>query len=270
MGGWGCVCNNISANKKSVLCVGMESSADAERMNAEQSRQDVHVDCSNTENRKTPDSSPICRAPAQDGTENTRESANLSTVRMPKTAKHPTFCLCVGRQPRTVPKIPERAPICRLIECRKPQNTRQFAYMSGASPGQYRKYPRAHQSVDCSNAEDRKTPDSLPMCRASAQDSTENTRERTNLSTVRIPKTAKHPTVRLCVGRQPRTVPKIPERAPICRLFECRKPQNTRQFAYVSGASPGKKAKQYPFSSRESYNRSKKNNIRKEPEHEQR
>ena len=74
---------------------------------------------------ETPDSSLFCRASAQDGDSDTRESASLSPVQLPKTAKHQTARLCVGRQPRTVTQIPESPLACRLIGYRKPQNTRQ-------------------------------------------------------------------------------------------------------------------------------------------------
>ena len=88
-----------------------------------------------TENLTTPDSSPFCRAYAQDGDSDTRESASLSTDRIPKTAKYQTASSSVGRQLRTVTQIPESPLACRLIGYRNPQNTRQLALLSGVSPG---------------------------------------------------------------------------------------------------------------------------------------
>jgi len=80
-------------------------------------------------------------------------------------------------------------------------------------------------------SEKSETPDSSLFCRASAQEGDSFTREHASLSTDRIPKTAKHPTARSSVGRQPRTVTQIPESPLVCRLIGYRKPQNTRQIA---------------------------------------
>ena len=106
------------------------------------------VDWSDTGNRETPDSSLFCRASAQAGDSDSRESVSLSTDRIPETTKHQTDRLSVGRKPRPVTQIAESQSVCRLIGYRKPQNTRQLNLLSGVSPGWWLRCPRAGQSVN--------------------------------------------------------------------------------------------------------------------------
>ena len=105
------------------------------------------VDRMITENLKTPDRSPFCRASAQDGDSGTRELDSLSTNLIPKSTKHQTDRPSVGHHPRTVSLLPESPTGCRLNRYRKTQNTRQFSLLSGARPGRYPQHPRVRQSI---------------------------------------------------------------------------------------------------------------------------
>jgi hypothetical protein len=77
------------------------------------SRDRLSVDNNDTENRKIPDGSLVCRALAQDGVTECREIAYPSTITLPKTAKHLTDRSSVGLQPRIVFPNVERSPIRR-------------------------------------------------------------------------------------------------------------------------------------------------------------
>ena len=72
------------------------------------------VDRMITENLKTPDKSPFCRALAQDGDSVTRDLAQLSTNLIPKNTKYQTNRSSVGRQPRKVSTTPESPPVYLL------------------------------------------------------------------------------------------------------------------------------------------------------------
>ena len=87
---------------------------------SEQPRERRSVDRTNTENRKKPDRTLLCRANAQDGIRNNRENAELSAEGRAKNVKHQTKSSSVGRTPRRVFGTPDRMPNCRLNGYRKP------------------------------------------------------------------------------------------------------------------------------------------------------
>jgi hypothetical protein len=98
----------------------------------------------------------------------------------------------------------ERFRNCRQNGYRRPQRARQIVHLSGVSPRSIPGMSRAGASVDRTITENRKTPDRSSICRASAQEAFPECREIPQLSTKRLPKTAKYLTDRPSVGRQPR------------------------------------------------------------------